>query len=172
MQKLIKNVFLLAVGLLVFQSCNKDEEVNTNPETVVGIWSISAFDPDVSINGIDITDVPPELLGLDETGSLLLNLLLGPNSSTLFEAFQIEFKDDNTVAILSEDGMEDNASYLFTNNQLLISQEDNEEEIIFNVSNLTNNTMDLALDQTIDLDLDEDGIEENVSVVLLVSLVK
>lgn len=173
MKKLIENAFLLAIGLMVLQSCDKDEDKNIEPETIVGVWQISTIDPDISINGVDITDLPPELLGLDETESLFLNLLLEPNSSSLFAGFQIQFMDDNTLAISSEEGIEEESTYIFTDDsQLIITTEGTTEEIVFNVNNLTANTMDLSLNQNIALDLDEDGTEENVNVVILANLVK
>ncbi|PTB97177.1 hypothetical protein C9994_04155 [Marivirga lumbricoides] len=172
MKKLIKSAFLFSLTLLMLQACSKDEDKNTDPETVVGIWTISELDPDVSINGVDITDVPPELLGLDETESLLLNILLSPNSSTLFKSFQIQFGEDNKVVIISEEDIEEESTYSFSNNQLVISQEDNEEEIIFSVSNLTDKTMNLMLDQTIAVDLDENGTDENLQVSLIINLIR
>ena len=170
MKKLIRNAFLLSLSLLVFQACNKDEDKNTDPETVVGIWTINSLDPDVSINGVDVNDLPPELLGLDETESLLLNILLSPNASTLFESFQIEFREDNTVAILSEEGIEEETSYQIINNQLIVMPEEDNEAIVFAVSELTSSSLNLSLDQTVAIDLDENGIEENLTVELLVSL--
>jgi hypothetical protein len=146
--------------------------VNSPQENIVGEWSVSFFDSDIKLNGVDLGSIPPELLGLTGIENQLLTLFLSPNSSSLFEEVIIEFTADGHVNITSADVSENGITYVLINeNKLLLRMED-EDDIVLEIIDLSASNMEVIADEFFQIDLTEDGIDEEIEAILTISLVK
>ncbi len=176
----MKNHFTKYLGILFISalsltlSCKKDaEQVETDPTTlIIGEWSISNYEPNITINGVNLEAIPPQLLGLSEIENQLLTLFLSPGSSSLLEEITIEFKSGGMLGIKSEEFSENNLNYeLINENQLVIAIED-QEDIILEIIELTSTNMEILTRQQLLIDLTENGQNEVLEATLRIVLTK
>ncbi|WP_296621157.1 hypothetical protein [Marivirga sp.] len=90
--KNLKLLLILAVGMLIFQSCNKDDE-GTQEADLIGIWGIDNLDFDILINNQSLS----EFLG-DDSGQF--EALFTAELEAEFENSTFEFKSDNTYEVI------------------------------------------------------------------------
>ncbi len=171
-QKYVQLLLIIFLGFTVACRSNS-EEFSTEPaDLIVGKWSISTIDQNISINGVALDAIPPSLLGLSELENELLTLFLGRHSSSLFDGFLIEFFPDGTTSISSENITETGISYsILAENELIIQFDDGNDWSI-EILNLTETDLEVIINEQIQTDLTEDGINEIIDAEIVFQLLK
>lgn len=166
-------VFIISI-LVINSSCQKDDkEAEPSPqELIIGEWTISQFDPDITINGINLNNIPPEILGLSEDENQLLSLLLSPNSSSLLSEVIFSFDADGSIRLTSESISITDINYTLINENQLMVRWDDEKEINIDITELSAQNMEIKTSQQFLFDLSGNEVEEVIEGNIKISLRK
>lgn len=151
--------FLLFFLPVLFQACNKDEEL-TPKEMLIGAWTFSDQQIEVFADGMQV----PESI---------YSQFLGPEDLELFpENTIVEFKPDNTFMISAPDKGEGTGTWALSDDAKSLTIDTGDTDaIVFHVETLTNNSAVLTYSQEGNVDTGE-GDTINVRVDAKISFVK
>ncbi len=162
--KFINSFLILLVVSFLFPGCNKDDELLFNEVHLIGMWTTTGSNLDLRINDTPILQWYQEELGL--SGSEVEDFVDG-----LIESFSrelsgsIEYYTDYTY--LSNFGSlpAGTGTWELTNNNrtLTITNNGNFQSTEMDILTLNSTTLIVSFERTDSEDLDNDGIEEDLT---------
>ncbi|SNT27166.1 hypothetical protein SAMN05421640_3083 [Ekhidna lutea] len=164
---------LLLVILSVFIACSEDEGITAGVSgKLIGSWnSGSVAVTDITINGDDLATyytnlgISPDLIEQIETAL----------ESEIEQGFQIdiEFKSDGTYTSTDSEGTDSGTWELTSNDTKVLFDKGTEDELEVNIVSLTESMFVGSFTQVDDSeDIDEDGINDELSISISITLNK
>lgn len=155
-------VILFFVGL---SGCNKDDDGDgstnlTTREMLIGTWTITDFDMNISIGGQTLIEYLVEVEGLSPADAALQN--------ALFEAFLVSevtgtltLKSDNTYESNFGDGAT-TGTWSLSSDEKTLTLVEGDETIVLTINSITTKTMNASFAENMSEDLDEDPATPDV----------
>lgn len=162
-------------GMILFTcllfSCGSEDET-PKPEPIVGTWNYSSYEYEATINGQDYIQYLSETLGVSQAeAQFIANLYFLQKFEQQLEDLRVSFDSDGTY-VLQQGTTEETGTYSLNADNTELTLVSETETTVFDVIDLTTNTMELGLTELLQEDFDKDGVEEEIEVDLLLSLVK
>ena len=167
--------FLFLFGILIsfvtLIGCNNDDENPDNPISaeLVGLWTISDSNVDVSILGMSIIDYLVNVGGLSEVEAQAFATLFETLLTTNFSG-TIEFKANNTYITNIGGETDDGTWSLNSAGDKVTLDAGTADEQVIDIISLTANTLIVGFDQTEFEDLDDDPMTPDVEISLSIEL--
>lgn len=152
-------IFTLVLSIIIVTSCNKESEGEKATNDLLGTWTFSGTDVELTANGQDIIDYMTSDFGYtQEQAQMLVDIytagIEAGNTGT------INFKDDNTYHMVSPDGNEDGTWSMSEDGNTLTVKFEQETDNLTVVS-LSSSALTLKLpSETEEVDFDDDGDNE------------
>ncbi len=175
----ILNLFykpILIIGVLTFfiTGCEKDDPVKVTEEFIIGSWEVANIEADGTIDGKSMLEYYMDESGLSEAqAEFLINYTIASFSGMYDGVY--EFKSDYTYIHTfndASDGEESGTWVLGSDGEIIILNEGTEYEMNFTVKSKGSNTLDVEYKLTDSYDVNEDGDDEELSLVIDLSLTK
>ena len=174
MKKFLFNLSFLAIigTLLVFYAgCNGDENGDEEVSDLVGFWTVSDIEIDLSVGGQSLLDLLMNVGGLSEEEA---NLIIADIESQVMDEIggtgTIEIRSDGTY-ISNFGGTSDDGTWnLSSDEKTLTLDAGTIDEIVLNVSSLTSNM--LIITQTEITEEDFEGIPVEILMEITMTLTK
>lgn len=172
--KKIKHLFwaTAAIALLSISACSNDDgDVSEND--IVGIWTITGATADYSVGSQSLVDYLVETLELSQLEAQALEAGFSQGFANEYDG-TVDMRADNTyVAEFGDDPSETGTWELVEGGTVLRLLESGEDTpTVLDVVSLTSSNMVLELTETEMDDLNFDGIEEELTLVIEMTLQK
>lgn len=173
-----KSNFLFLIGVVsacsILFSCGNDEDKKPEPHKIIGTWTFSSMDYETTVNGQDFITFLVETYGVTEAqAEEIVDQYLGDDLEDEFQG-SITFKEDGTYQ--SNDGTStETGTYSLDSSEtnLTINPDDEDEDsIVFDVTEFTNNNLSLEYSMEYEEDITEDGESEEIEILMDISLTK
>ena len=173
--KRLKKLFwaLSAVALLATFGCSDDEVIGFTDDEIIGVWTVSGTTVDFSVGGMSLIDYLVETLELSEVEALLFEALISEGIDEGFDG-TVEMRADNTyVAQFGDDPAENGTWELTVNGTILELLEAGVSEATeLNLISINATTMILSYEESEPMDFDQDGVEEEITLLIEMTLTK
>ena len=168
------NIFFL-IGIIssnsLLFSCGREDE-NPMIDPIVGTWTYSSFEYDANINGQNYISYLTENYGIGALeAQLLANAYFLQELEDRLESLRITFNSDGTY-VLREGSNEESGTYSLQNNNSQLTLISDSETNVYEVTELTDNTLNLSFTEEELEDFDDDGEDENIEFNVLVNFTK
>ena len=172
----LKKMFwaLSAIALLATSGCSDDDEgISFTDDDIIGVWTVSGATVDFSVGGMSLVDYLVETLELSEAEALLYEALISEGFDQGFDG-TVEMKTDNTyVAQFGDDPAENGTWELTADGTILKLLEAGESEATeLKLISINSTTMVLEYDESELIDFDQDGVEEETTLLIEMTLTK
>ena len=173
--KRLKKLFwaLSAVALLATYGCSDDEVIGFTDDDIIGVWTVSGTTVDFSVGGMSLIDYLVETLELSEVEALLFEALISEGIDEGFDG-TVEMRADNTyVAQFGDDPAENGTWELTVDGTILKLLEAGASEATeLNLISINATTMILSYEESEPMDFDQDGVEEEITLLIEMTLTK
>ena len=173
MNKISKLFWALSfVALVSFTSCSNDDE-SFNDDDIIGIWSVTGVSPDFSVGSMSLVDYLVAEAELSELEAQALESIFSQGFGDGFDG-TVEMKADNTyVAEFGDDPAENGTWELVEGGTVLKLLEAGEDEATeLNIISINSTNMVLEFDESESEDLNDDGIDEEITITIEMTLEK
>lgn len=169
--KTFKLVCTLFFGIVLFQSCSDDDEVNQ--ADLIGIWNVNDVEADITVNELDIIQYLTEEAGYSTQEAIIFEgIYRAFYEATVAEA-TFEFKADNSYEVKIPNQDDETGTWTLNSNATILTiDEGTNDEAIINIQTLTSNTLVVVFEEEEIDDLDEDGTDETLLVNVTLNLSK
>ena len=165
-------ILSLFCGIMcMFFSCGDDNEDASTAELIIGKWTISDTKMDLMFNDKSLVQYLIEELDLSQSEAVIFKDLL---EETLLEFFvgTIEFKRDKSF-IINIGGDVDSGTYIISaDGKTLIIDAGTDDETKADIILLNSSTLIIEMNQHAEEDLDEDGLTEQLTMKIKMTLNK
>jgi hypothetical protein len=159
MNLLKQTALLLLMSIFMLTSCDKDEDnVNSKRDNLIGLWTITSSETEITINGTDIIEYFMAELGLSQS-----------DAEAFAEMFQsdmtgtIEFNSDGTYEAVSG-GATNNGTWEL-NGDTLTMDKGTEDEADAEIISISSSKLVLEISETdSSSDMNEDGTNDTLVV--------
>ena len=171
----LKKLFwaLSVVALLATFGCSDDEVIGFTDDDIIGVWTVSGATVDFSVGGLSLVDYLVQTLELSELEAQAFQAAM---SEGIDEGFvgTVEMKADNTyVAQFGDDPAENGTWELTVDGTMLKLLEEGESEATeLKLISINSTTMILEYDESEFIDFDQDGVEEEITLLIEMTLTK
>ncbi|GEM_PF-327274 len=164
-------ILLIAAMAMFCVSCNDEDDDNdgVTASEIVGVWTVSNVEGDIEINGISFMDYLIDLLGMtqEEAEDALEEMLEDfPASGT------ITMNADGTYNSNFNDEVDSGTWHLSANGKVLTIDKDTEDEMVFDVTTLTNSKLVIEATETEHVDMNDDMVDELLEVTVIMTFTK
>ena len=170
----IKNLFwaLSAVALLSISACGDDDE-SFSENDIIGVWTITAASADASVGSMSLIDYLVQTVGLSQLEAQALETAFSQGFANGFDG-TVEMKADNTyIAEFGDDPTETGTWELLEGGTVLRLLETGEDTpTVLDIISLTSSRMVLEFSETESDDLNFDGIDEELTILIEMTLQK
>jgi|GEM_PF-1951048 len=155
-QLLKKSVLLLLIPIFILASCKKDDDSDGKNKELIGKWTITSSESEITINGTDIVEFFMTELELSQSDAEMYAALFDYDMSGT-----IEFKSDGTYETIT-DGDTDNGTWEL-NGDILTLDKGTGDEVDADVITLTSSQLVFEISETDSSgDIDEDGTNDTM----------
>lgn len=169
--KNFKVLCLLFSILILFQSCNKDEEVSE--PTLIGVWNVNEVKTDLTVNGTLLSVFLRFEADYNVIEARSLEDQYKSSIASVFEGKTIEFKADNTFQGKIPNKNKTSGTWVVNSDNTIITFDagtENETEIVIN--NLESNSFMFSGIEERMIDFTKNGTDEKLMAELQISLSK
>lgn len=175
MNKTAKVIYQMSlIGLILITctltSCNKDDEDPQASSQLVGEWTVESSSIDMLIGDKTITEFIMEMLAISEEEAELFAVQYLEGYGDLTGT--ITFKDDNTYEADLGDGVDTGTWNLSSDGKILTLDPGTDDEATVKVITLTSVKLEIEISESSMEDFDDDGIDDEVSVNIMLTLKK
>lgn len=160
------------VFVLSFSSCGDDDEDSdsSNNASIVGEWTVESVDVDVAVGDVSLVDYFVSL-GFTEAQAAAYVTLFTSEYTTI--AGSVELFEDGTY----ETNFDGEDTYtgvweLSSDGSTLTMDEGTEDEMVFDVVTLTDSKLTLEANESESEDLDDDGTDESLAIVMTMTFTR
>ena len=170
--------FLFLISLVssfsILFSCGDDDgDKKPEPQKIVGTWTSSSMDYEATVNGQDFITFLVETYDISESDAEeMVDMYIEDVMEDDFQG-SITFKEDGTY--VSNDGSSsETGTYSLNSSEttLTINSDDDDETIVFDVTEFTNNVLNLEYSEEYEEDITEDQVNEEILILLKLFLTK
>lgn len=159
----LKILMILLIGTFMIQSCSDDDESNSEAD-LIGVWTYNEVDVEFLVNGIDIVTYLVNEGSSQQEAALVKGIYEGFLTSAFANAF-IEFKADNTYEVTQNDAVIASGPWVVNATVTEITIDGGTpDEAIYQIASLSTNSMVILVSETEMDDLNEDQIDEEVTI--------
>ena len=158
-------IFLIG-SILLFSNCNNDDDGDENANSnFVGTWTVSSVEAELSINGKSLTQYLIDGGATADEAALVEEFFNSFLEDEMGEG-EIQLKADNTyIADFGSDPDTGTWSYNASTGYLTIDPSDpNEDNSEIKVVSITSTTLIIEQSETMEEDVDDDGIDEEIDI--------
>lgn len=170
----IKKLFwiLSATALLAVSACGDDDE-NFSESDIIGLWTVTGATADFSVGSQSLIDYLVETLELSQIEAQALQAAFSEGFADGFDG-TVDMRADNTyVAEFSDDPAETGTWELLEGGTILRLLETGEDTPTdLNIVSLTSSRMVVEFTETESDDLNFDGIDEELTILIEMTLQK
>ncbi len=161
--------FLALMFVVSFNACSDDDEESSNA-SIVGEWTVKDVTADVTVDGEDITDFFVSLGYTQAEAEAYVTLLTSEMTSL---AGTVELKEDGTY----ETNFDGEDTYtgvweLSSDKTTLTMDKGTEDEMIFDVVTLTDSSLTLETTDSESMDMDLDGTNETMEMIMTMNFTR
>lgn len=157
--------------MCILFSCNNDDESSSPADLIIGKWTISDTQMDLTFNNKSLVQYLVEELDLSQAEAILFNDLLEEGLLEFFEG-TIEFKQNKTY-IINIGGDSDSGTYsMSADGKTLIIDAGTDDETEANIILLDSSTLIIEMNQNAEEDLDDDGFDEQLTMKIKMTLIR
>lgn len=170
--KIIYQVSLAVLLLLTstFMSCNNDDDDPKASNDLIGTWTVESSSIEMIIGDKSITEFLMEMLSISQAeAELFADLYLEDYGD--FDG-TITFKDDNTYVADFGDGVDTGTWKLSADGKTLTLDQGTADETDVQVITLSSVKLEIEISESSMEDIDDDGIDDEVSVNISLTLKK
>lgn len=163
---------LLILSIFSFTSCSDGDE-DPAISTIVGTWNYNAIDLNIRVNNKPFTTFLIENEGFtaaEAAGAEAFYKALVAESID-FNSAVFLFNADGTYTVTATDYQE-SGTYRLTNGNSKLILKSAQDEMEYDVEELTNNRLKLSFTETGQEDISNDGINENLELDVTLTLVR
>lgn len=152
MKKLLHITLKLLIVTILLTACKDDENTKKDQKpSLVGTWSVTQFNVDLSVGGISLADYLVDSLEFSSQEVTVAEALIRSEINDIFENETITFKENSTYEVLIDNNLE-------TGNWEL-----NSEQTVLLISPMTDQTIQLAVN-SLSEEVLKIGLNEEVAV--------
>ncbi|MCH7399892.1 lipocalin family protein [Belliella sp. DSM 107340] len=163
---------LVIFNLILFTSCGNDDD----PEiaSIEGTWNYDEFDIDIRINNKTDIEFFMQEYGLTAAQANVASEAL---KSEFFEASDFEgtrliFSGNGSYEIRVNDRIDETGTYVVSPNNSTLSLNSEDEVVVFQILELSRNRLSISLSESFEEDLTEDGVDDEIEILLTLSFVR
>lgn len=170
--KVIYQISLVSTLLLMctFFSCDNNDDDPKASSDLIGTWTVESSSVDMIIGDQSIIEFLMEMLSItQEEAEQFAGFYLEDYGE--FEG-TITFKDDNTYVADFGDGIDTGTWKLSSDSKTLTLDQGTDDEAAVNVITLNSTKLEIEISEESMEDIDEDGIDDEISIKITMTLKK
>jgi len=167
-------LILMSLSLGFLTSCEKDEGEKASSD-LIGTWTIQESSMDVTIDGVDLVAYLMTALGIPEAQAKVFADLFLASEGGMSPTGTITIKDDNTYTA-NMDGEVENGTWAVSSDGKTLTISGTDEygpySDVLTIVSLSSSQLVLTITEDSEEDLDDDGVDETLDIVITLTLTK
>lgn len=165
-------VVLFLVSVVFLTSCGNDEDPGI--VSIEGTWDYDEFDLEIRINNMSDVDFFIQEFGLSAAEANIASQALKDNffDNEDFEDTRLIFAANGSYEIRVNNQLDESGTYEVSADNSTLTLNSESEIVVFDIEELSRNRLTIVLGENFEIDLTDDGEEEDFELRLILSFVR
>jgi len=171
--KVLYQISLMSLLMILstIMSCNKDEEDPQTSDLIIGTWTVESVTIDLFFNDQSLVQYLMDQFDISLAEAELLESMLLEDYLEEFTG-SINIKDDNTYVINFGDEVDSGTWEWSADGETITFDKGTNDEMEATIIQLNSTELIIEMIQTAEEDVDEDGIDDDVTMEIKMTLTK
>lgn len=165
-------VVLFFICVVFLTSCGNDDDPGI--VSIEGTWDYNEFDLEIRINNMSDVDFFIQEFGISAAEANIASQALKDNffDNEDFEETRFVFDSNGSYEIRVDDELDESGTYEVSADNSTLSLISDLETVVFDIEELSRNRLTIALSERFEIDLTDDGVDEDIDLKLIISFVR